>query len=278
MTDTNLLCAEPADWQLALPSEQPAAVLAEGSEVLCGCEDKTLAFIAVTVALQSRHDSSPLIVPYTPLEEIRFALQGDLLHPVEGVHDMVQLAAAQGQQKSICHKLDVLRHEFGIHAHQRNAEGLTSVLLLQLNSLCNDFMNSSLGQLVCKLTVDQAGEIGVEALISGDKLIGEGQPWHEAALLKPEYGTEAAREVDALHACESHETLCKAAVGTNPFDGPLCLYMHEQQLAFASKIVKCWGCSQAEEAGTWAVMAIQCRSKAEAALKTAPGRPFTFNA
>ena len=38
----------------------------------------------------------------------------------------------------------------------------------------------------------QAGKVTVQALVSGDQLVAEGQSWHEAPLLQPEYTTEAA--------------------------------------------------------------------------------------
>ena len=40
--------------------------------------------------------------------------------------------------------------------------------------------------------VEQAGEITVQALVARDKLVGEGQARHQAPLLQPENGAEAA--------------------------------------------------------------------------------------
>ena len=52
--------------------------------------------------------------------------------------------------------------------------------------------------------VHVARKVGVQALVPGDELIGEGEAWHEATLLEPEDGAEAAAEKDALHACKGH--------------------------------------------------------------------------
>ena len=38
-------------------------------------------------------------------------LQGDHLHPVEGVGRVEDLAVSQSRQQAICHKLDVLGHQ-----------------------------------------------------------------------------------------------------------------------------------------------------------------------
>jgi len=47
--------------------------------------------------------------------------------------------------------------------------------------------------------IQQAAKVCVQALISADELVAEGEAGHEAALLEPENGTEAATEEDALH-------------------------------------------------------------------------------
>ncbi len=42
--------------------------------------------------------------------------------------------------------------------------------------------------------VEQAAKVGVQALVARDELIAEGQAGHQAALLQPEDGAEAARQ------------------------------------------------------------------------------------
>ncbi len=44
-------------------------------------------------------------------------------------------------------------------------------------------------------------------LVAGDKLVGEGQPGHQAALLEPEDGGKRAGEENALNARERNEAL-----------------------------------------------------------------------
>jgi hypothetical protein len=55
--------------------------------------------------------------------------------------------------------------------------------------------------------VQKAGKVAVQALITGDELVGEGEARHEATLLQPEHGTEGAGEEDALHAGKGNEAL-----------------------------------------------------------------------
>ncbi len=55
----------------------------------------------------------------------------------------------------------------------------------------------------------KAGEVTVQALITGDQLIGEGQARHETALLEPEDSAKGAREEDALDASEGDQALIK---------------------------------------------------------------------
>merc|ERR1711985_203202 len=68
-----------------------------------------------TVAIKRRHYSLLLVFANALLKEIRFALQTDELHPIEGVRSIVQLRMAQRRQQSVCDELDVFGHLPGIH-------------------------------------------------------------------------------------------------------------------------------------------------------------------
>ena len=71
--------------------------------------------------------------------------------------------------------------------------------------------------------VQQAGKVCVQPLIPANQLVAECQAWHQAALLQPEDGTEAAAEVNPLHTGKRQEPLCKAAAAAHPLQRPLCL-------------------------------------------------------
>lgn len=49
----------------------------------------------------------------------------------------------------------------------------------------------------------------MQSLIPADQLIAEGEARHEAALLQPEDGTEAAAEEDAFNCSVGHQALSK---------------------------------------------------------------------
>lgn len=72
---------------------------------------------------------------------------------------------------------------------------------------------------------EQAGEVGVHALVAGDELVGEGETGHEAAFLEPEDGGEGAAEEDAFDGGEGDEPLCEGGVFVGyPFEGPVGLF------------------------------------------------------
>lgn len=66
-----------------------------------------------------------------------------------------------------------------------------------------------------------AGEVGVQALVPRDELVGEGESGHQRALLEPEDGAEGAREEDALHCGEGDQPLVEGALVVHPLHGPL---------------------------------------------------------
>lgn len=54
---------------------------------------------------------------------------------------------------------------------------------------------------------EQTGEVGVEALVTGDKLVGEGEARHETTFLEPEDGGEGAAEEYPFDRSEGDKTL-----------------------------------------------------------------------
>ena len=79
---------------------------------------------------------------------------------------------------------------------------------------------------VVQEAIEEAGKVGVEALVAGDELVGEGEPGHEQPLLQPEDGAEGAAEMDALHARKRDQTLRKAGATPDPPLRPLRLLCH----------------------------------------------------
>mmetsp|Transcript_5694 Transcript_5694/g.13052 ORF Transcript_5694/g.13052 Transcript_5694/m.13052 type:complete len:257 (-) Transcript_5694:29-799(-) len=85
-------------------------------------------------------------------------------------------------------------------------------------------MDHLLGELVLKLAVDEARELGVQALVARDQLVGEGEARHQAALLEPVDGAERATEQNSLHGREGDDALGEAGLlWAHPLHCPLCL-------------------------------------------------------
>mmetsp|Transcript_101880 Transcript_101880/g.265950 ORF Transcript_101880/g.265950 Transcript_101880/m.265950 type:complete len:406 (+) Transcript_101880:274-1491(+) len=182
-------------------------------------------FGLLRVAVSGCHDTSLLVLAHTFFEKVRLALQRDQLHPVEGIRGTKQLRVAQSRQQAIGHELDVFCHEVAVHPDEVARQRLTNELPLGLHCASDDAVHHILRQLVLQHAVEQACELAVQPLVTGDQLVGEGQARHQAALLQPIDGAERATEEDALDASEGHDALCEAALVVHPLDSPLCLLL-----------------------------------------------------
>ena len=91
-------------------------------------------------------------------------LQGDGLHPVEGVLDVVVLIAAQRHQQPVCHKLDVLGHELFVHADQVDRQGLAHELLLYVHPLYHNLGQALRVQLIVQVPAQD--EVVVQSVLT----------------------------------------------------------------------------------------------------------------
>mmetsp|Transcript_125581 Transcript_125581/g.340970 ORF Transcript_125581/g.340970 Transcript_125581/m.340970 type:complete len:245 (+) Transcript_125581:738-1472(+) len=83
-------------------------------------------------------------------------------------------------------------------------------------------MDHLLGELVLQLAVDEARELGVQALVARDQLVGEGEARHQAALLEPVDGAERATEQNSLHGRKRDDALGEASLlWAHPLHCPL---------------------------------------------------------
>ena len=86
----------------------------------------------------------------------------------------------------------------------------------------DDILHRLLAWAMVEVGEEQAGEIGVHALVTRYQFVGEGEAGHESTLLEPEYGGEGAAEEDTLDGSEGDQTLSKGGVLIcNPFKGPV---------------------------------------------------------
>lgn len=75
-----------------------------------------------------------------PQDSTRNALQGDLLHPGEGVGRVVDLSCPQSHNEAVGNKLDVPLHEVCIHANEVAGQALADKLALDVYSLCDNLL------------------------------------------------------------------------------------------------------------------------------------------
>ena len=184
--------------------------------------------LSLEVLIEAEHllvsldaDSGLGVLSHPLLEEVGLALEGDHLHPLEGVGGPVVLRAVQLGEEPVGAELDVLPHELGVHADELYGEGVADELLLDLDGVRDDVEDAGLGELVDQLAVEQAGEVAVQALVAADELVGEAEAREEAALLEPEDRAEGPREEDALDGGEGHAPLGEGGViPLAPLQGP----------------------------------------------------------
>lgn len=190
-------------------------------EVLIEAETVTVG-LRLLFLLRAGHDTSLLVVTHPLLKEVGLTRQRDRLHEVEGVRGVVVLLVAKGHQQAVRDELDVLAHQLRVHAQQSTGQSVSQELLLNADGLDDDVLNNLLAGAVVQVGEQQAGEVGVQTLITRDELVGEGQTRHETTLLEPEDGSEGTGEENTLHGSESNETLSEGRFPVlDPLDGPI---------------------------------------------------------
>ena len=173
------------------------------------------------------HDTGLLVVTDALLEEVGLASQGNVLHEVEWVGRLVVLLIAERQEQTISDELNILLHEVGVHAEESAWESLSEEFLLNFNGLSDDVLDCLLAWAVLEMGEEEAGEVGVKTLVTGDELVGEGKTSHQATLLQPEDGGKGTGEEDTLNGSEGDETLSKGGVLVlDPANSPVGLLLY----------------------------------------------------
>lgn len=168
--------------------------------------------LLLLVLLCACHDTSLLVVTDTLLEEVGLASKRDVLHEVKGVRGVVDLGVAQSEQQTVSNELNVLAHELSVHAKQSAWQSVAEELLFDGNSLGDDGLDRLLARAGVEKREEQAGEVGVHALVTRDELVGEGKTRHQTTLLEPEDGCERPTEEDTLDGSECDKTVRKGGV------------------------------------------------------------------
>mmetsp|Transcript_97967 Transcript_97967/g.261521 ORF Transcript_97967/g.261521 Transcript_97967/m.261521 type:complete len:301 (-) Transcript_97967:30-932(-) len=135
------------------------------------------------------------------------------------------IIACQHRKNHSCHVATPTTKDL-VHANQITWQGLADEFPLHVHSASDDLMNNVFRQLVLEHGVQQAREVRMQALISGNQLIGEGQPRHQAPFLQPVDSAERSAEQDSLHTCEPDQALGKAVSVVHPLHRPGCFGLH----------------------------------------------------
>ena len=162
--------------------------------------------------IRARHHAGLLVIADAFFKEVGLACEGDGLHKVERVGSFIVFLVPERKEQTIGHELNVLLHEIGIHTQQRARQGLGQELLLNGDGFGDDVLHGLLCGAVVEVGEEQAGEVGVHALVAGDEFVGKGEARHQAAFLEPEDGGEGAAEENAFDGGEGDEPLGKGGV------------------------------------------------------------------
>ena len=74
-------------------------------------------------------------LPDSLLKEVCLSLEANHLHPLEGVGNIVEARAFQGNKETVGAKLNVLAHEIRVHTNQFDWKGILNKLLFNINSI-----------------------------------------------------------------------------------------------------------------------------------------------
>ena len=158
-------------------------------------------------------------------EKVGFGRERNHFHKVKGVFGVPHFGQAQLQQEPVANKLDVLAHEFFVHADEAVFETVGGESLFQLDGLAHHFHNETFveGALFLFVHVKEVNrKFRVEALVAANELVAKGQAGHDAALFEPVNAAKAAAEKDALHARKGHQAIdeIRLVVLVHPFEAP----------------------------------------------------------
>lgn len=122
------------------------------------------------------------------LEKVGFPLQRDILHEIKRVGVIVYFFVSECDQETVGDEPNVLTHEFLVHADERAREGVGQEFAFEVDGFLDDSFDSLRVRTTFEVGEEETGKVGVEAFVSGDELVGKGEPGHEASFLEPEDG------------------------------------------------------------------------------------------
>lgn len=170
------------------------------------------------------HDAGFLVISHTLLEEVGLSSKRDVIHKVEWVGSVVVLGESKSNQQPIRDEFDILAHQSRVHTEKSNRKCVGQEFLLDGDSLGDNCQDICVGGWVLQLAEEQAGEVRVETLITGNELVGECEARHESTLLQPEDGSERTAEEDTFNSSKGNDTVGKGRfLVIDPAESPVSL-------------------------------------------------------
>ena len=111
------------------------------------------------------------IARHTLLKEVVLPLKRNPLHEVKRIPHIVDLRVSELNHQTICHELNILRHQDCVHPNQLTRQGLDNEILLNLHGLLDDLVDLGLLETVLDFSIEETGEIRVHPLIASNELI-----------------------------------------------------------------------------------------------------------
>lgn len=72
-------------------------------------------------------DVGLLVIRHTLLEEVGLPLERNHVHEIEGVGFVIDLLIAERHKETVSNELDVLAHEFSIHANELDGKSILKI-------------------------------------------------------------------------------------------------------------------------------------------------------
>ena len=160
------------------------------------------------------------------LKKVGLVLQGNHIHPLVRVDNIVDAIVVNGRHHVISYVLHVLAHARLVHANQVDGQALRHKLALNLDCALYHLPHALGIRLIDQVLIEeQAAKHGVQTLVARNQLIAKAQSVHLVSLPKVKDGRKARREENVLdnNECQNASAkVCCAAI--HELLAPLCFF------------------------------------------------------
>ena len=113
-------------------------------------------------------DSTFCIFAHSFLKEVCFALEGNSIHPWEGVDYIVDSRLFQFTEEAIGTESNVLVHEDCIHTHEVEWECFADEVFFDLDGTVNNLPDADRARRFEQAVVEDTGKVTVKSFITAD--------------------------------------------------------------------------------------------------------------